>query len=222
MRDLIRTTGLTVRKTGFAVLLWVAAWPLRASAAGSTRWRRWAAAFLLVELTAGWAASSPQSAAAERPSPDEVEAAYLYNFGKFVRWPGVPAQQPLAICIAGDDAMSQVAARLTTGESIDGRPLEVKRLDGPAEAAGCSILFVGGSERERQDEYLAGVAGKPVLTVGDGPDFLVHGGMIQFQLTRRHVRFSVNLNAARHSSLQLSSELLKVAVKVVGRPGGQP
>jgi hypothetical protein len=62
-----------------------------------------------------------------------------------------------------------------------------------------------------------------VLTVGDAPDFLERGGMIQFVLVANRVRFEVNLDAAREAGLQLSAELLKVAAKVVAQnpPGGQ-
>lgn len=110
------------------------------------------------------------------------------------------------------------------GEQIQGRQLSVKRLDSTAEAGGCSILFLGAGERDWLDTYLASVAGRPVLTVGDAPDFLARGGIIQFVLTGDHVRFSVNLNAAHRNGLQLSSELLKVAMNVTGNPGigGQP
>lgn len=167
-----------------------------------------------------YAAVPADHAAAERPSPDEVEAAYLYNFGKFVRWPS--AQGPMVVCVAGQDSMEEVLARLATGEQIQGRPLVVKKLERADEAGNCSILYLGSGERNWLDIYLGAAAGKPVLTVGESPDFLKRGGIIQFVETSDHVRFSVNLNAAHRNSLQLSSELLKVAVSVTGHPGGRP
>ncbi len=55
---------------------------------------------------------------------------------------------------------------------------------------------------------------KPILTVSSMPGFLQHGGMIQFLQIDNRVRFSVNLSPAQESGLELSSELLKVAVQV--------
>lgn len=165
-----------------------------------------------------YAASPAQRAAAERPSPDEVEAAYLYNFGKFVHWPSPAAQGPMVLCVTGQDSLTQILERLVAGEQVQGRALEVRQLARPEEAGTCSILFVGAGERERLSAFLAAASGKPVLTVGDAPDFLARGGIIQFVLTGNHVRFSVNLNAANQNGVQLSSELLKVAVSVTGRP----
>ncbi len=177
----------------------------------------------LAAIAVVYAANPVDRAAAERPSQDAVEAAYLYNFGKFVRWPAA-AQGPLVLCVAGQNTVDQLLGRLVAGEQIGGRPLEVRRLEHTEEAQSCSILFVGPGERDRLDAYLGVATGKPVLTVGEAPDFLARGGVIQFVLTGDHVRFSVNLNAAQRNSLQLSSELLKVAVSVMGKPriGGEP
>jgi hypothetical protein len=44
--------------------------------------------------------------------------------------------------------------------------------------------------------------------------------MINFLIVEKRVRFSVDLRPVTHSGLSLSSELLKVAVAVNGRPAG--
>ncbi|MGB6158059.1 MAG: hypothetical protein WBH45_07255, partial [Acidobacteriaceae bacterium] len=48
--------------------------------------RRWLGGLLLAAMAAGgtWPG---RDARAQKPSRDDVQAAYLYNFGKFVRWP---------------------------------------------------------------------------------------------------------------------------------------
>jgi hypothetical protein len=58
------------------------------------------------------------------------------------------------------------------------------------------------------------VGNATVLTVSDIPQFCQRGGMIQFVLQGDRVRFEVNLAAAQHAGLSLSSELLKVATTV--------
>lgn len=152
-------------------------------------------------------------------SAEDVEAAYLYNFGKFVRWPESGGHEPLLICIAGQDSFGQDVTRLVSGEQINGHSLEARMLRRGETAQGCSILFVSATERARLERLLAETEGRPMLTVSDAPDFLARGGIIQFVLVEDHVRFSVNLDAAARHGLVLSSELLKVAVSVTGRPG---
>jgi hypothetical protein len=157
-----------------------------------------------------------QIEAESRPTQYDVEAAYLYNFGKFIRWPETASHGPMQICVAGTDPFGPRLARVVLGETIDGRPLVVKRIDKLQDAQACSILFVNGEDQERR--LLGALAGHPVLTVGESADFLDHGGVIQFVVVGDRVRFAVNLTAAAHDGLSLSSELLKVAVRVIGSP----
>jgi hypothetical protein len=160
-----------------------------------------------------------QAGQAQKTSRDDVQAAYLYNFGKFVRWPQGVDRGPMLVCIAGRDPFGQVVGKLVDGEEIGGRLVGERDLESPEGVAACSILFVGTEERAREDSFLAAAQGKPILTVGEGPDFLAHGGMIQFLLVGDHVRFAVNLEAVIRHRIVLSSELLKVAVTVTGNPG---
>ncbi|MFP5227727.1 MAG: YfiR family protein [Acidobacteriota bacterium] len=161
----------------------------------------------------------PRSGWAQKPSRDDVQAAYLYNFGKFVRWPQGADQGPMVVCIAGTDPVGQAVARLVDGESISGRSVEERNVSVPDAVAACSILFVGAAEREQTPKFLAAAEGRPILTVGDTPDFLALGGMIAFVPVGDHIRFSVNLDACGHHRIGVSSELLKVAVTVTGNPG---
>jgi hypothetical protein len=162
--------------------------------------------------------SGMQSGAqSHKPSQYEVEAVYLYDFGKFVRWPEEANASPLQICVAGQDPYGDALRKTIAGENINGRELSVRHVS-RTEEAGCSILFIDTSESAHLAPLLAGVSGKPVLTVSEIPNFLERGGMIQFEVVSNRVRFSVNLTAANRSHLSVSSELLKVALNVIGQP----
>jgi hypothetical protein len=157
-----------------------------------------------------------------RPSEDDVKAAYLFNFGKFVREPQTTVQATdFVICVLGRDAILPVLERITVHEHIDERAVEVRRYDKAAEARGCAIVYLGRSEAARIDQDLAALQGANALTVGDDPQFLSHGGMLQFVLQDNRVRFAVNLEAVGRSDLHLSSELLRVAASVSGQPHGE-
>jgi len=138
-------------------------------------------------------------------SPSDVEAAYLYNFGKFV-------------CILGEDGFGGTLDSLVANESIEGRKIAVRRLASASAANNCQIVFIAPSEETRLAKDLAAFEKRPVLTVSNLPGFLEHGGMIQFLLQNNRVRFAVNLAATEQNSLALSSELLKVAVRVDAKP----
>jgi hypothetical protein len=155
-----------------------------------------------------------------KPTQYEVEAAYLFNFGKFVGWPsGTQADSPFVICVLGQDPFGPVLDHTIAGETLRGRPVQDKRIARPQDATGCSILYISSSESGRLSKILPAMQEAPVLTVSDIPDFVQQGGMIQFVLRDGRVRFEVNLAPAQSNGLSMSSELLKVAVQVV-RAGG--
>jgi YfiR/HmsC-like len=172
---------------------------------------------LLLELLCGLFA--PVLLAQARPSADEMKAAYLFNFGKFVSQPATsPQPADFDICVLGHDPILPVLERLTLHEHIDDRPVRIKQYDKAADARACAIVYLGASEASRIDQDLAALQGADVLTVGELPQFLEHGGMLQFLLQGNRIRFAVNLNAVGRSNLHLSSELLRVAASVSGRP----
>jgi hypothetical protein len=160
------------------------------------------------------------SAQPSGPSQVDVEAVYLFNFTKFVRWPVGHDGEPLYICIAGEKAYADSAAKIVAGELIGTRPLAVRTVQKSDEIADCNILFIGASDKDRSEGFLKAAAHQPTLTVSDIPGFMERGGMISLIVLNNRVRFAVNLEAVEKSGLSLSSELLKVAVKVEGNSSG--
>lgn len=165
----------------------------------------------LVLLSAGSLWALPPHA-----SEYAVKAAYLFNFGKFLQRSTPAKSKTFDICIVGEDPMRSALDALTRGEQIDGRPVQVRRMHEATEARGCDVAYVSANEGARIETDLAALHESDTLTVSDAPQFLQRGGMIQFVLQGDHVRFAVNLNAVRRAHLVLSSELLRVAVSVVG------
>jgi hypothetical protein len=175
--------------------------------------------FVLLLLSFADAAADARTLAND-PSQSDIEAVYLFDFSKFVRWPAGAADAPLQLCVAASPPFANGLQSLVANEHVNGQALAVRRILRPGDADGCSILFIDSSEKDHEGELLAATAGKSMLTVSDLPDFLDRGGMIQFLLIANRVRFSVNLDAVNRGNLSVSSELLKVAVSVNGKPAG--
>ncbi len=163
---------------------------------------------------------------AQQPKPNEyqVKATYLYNFGRFVKWPGtVPAGKgdSFSVCVLGQDPFGSILDSTLAGEAVDGKPVVLRRISKPQDAGKCRILFISSTEERHLKEILTALDASGVLTVSDMPGFTRRGGMIQFVLEGDRVRFEINLASAESARLVLSSELLKVAasVKRNGRSG---
>ena len=152
-----------------------------------------------------------------RPTVPQVEAAYLFNFGKFVTWPPdrtTDADQ-FRICVLGRDPFGSVLDSTVAGERIAGRQIAIQRITQIQQAGTCSILFVSASEENNLRPILDAANRLHILTVSDAKRFAQRGGVIGLSVQDERVRFEVNRKAAEKSHLQLSSELLKVAFKVI-------
>jgi hypothetical protein len=161
-----------------------------------------------------------QSAAAQssRATTIEIEAAYLYNFARFVNWPPDQPSGAFEICVLGKDPFGEVLDSTVAGETINSRKVMVDRITSTRDISACQIVFISGHEESRLKTILATVnAG--CLTVSDIPHFAERGGMIELVERDGRIRFEVNLDAAQRAHVALSSELLKVAVKVIDKPG---
>lgn len=150
--------------------------------------------------------------AQEVPLEYRVKAAYLFNFVKFVEWPGTAPPGPIVVCIAGRNVFGEVLDETIRGETIDGRPLVTRVLLEPAH--GCHVVFV--PRGAATGAYLQAARGAPVLTVGESDTFIAAGGMVNFILDGGNVRFEIDARKAEAAGLRISSRLLRLA----RTPGG--
>jgi hypothetical protein len=165
---------------------------------------------LLLASTGAWAQAARESA---------VKAAFLYKFGAFVTWPAstfTRADQPLVIGVSGDEAIAQDLEQLTAGRTVEGRPVQVRRIPDAGPVAGVNILFLAPRRETRLKDAIDGAAGG-VLVVTDQPEGIRHGAVINFTAEGGRIRFSASLAAAEARNLRLSSRLLEVAQAVEGR-----
>jgi hypothetical protein len=56
-----------------------------------------------------------------------------------------------------------------------------------------------------------------MLTVSDIDEFAERGGMITLNKAKNKIRLEINLDAADHSGLKVSSKLLKIAKIIKGK-----
>ena len=159
----------------------------------------------------------PAAAGSQDILEQDIRAAFLYNFTRFIDWPheALPDDQ-FRICIMGDERLARAVDQIIVGETAAGRPLARLQVPSPDAARRCQILYVAASEMPRGAAVLTTLREAPVLTVSDGGQFLEHGGAIRFLLEQNRVRFDVSLPALQRARLSASSKLLRVARTVYG------
>lgn len=163
----------------------------------------------------------PVSSRAEQRTPtaeDDIKAAFLFNFTKFIQWPaGGAPPDAFRICTVAEPAFNAAVERTLAGESAGGRPIVRVSPATPEAARACQILFFGRIEQDRAGRWLDAVRGTPVLVVGESGAAWDRGAHINFVLDGNRVKFDVNAGAASGTGLIISSKLLRVARKVSRR-----
>lgn len=156
---------------------------------------------------------------------DSIKAVYTYQFGKFAEWPATKlahSQATLNFCILGTNPFRSSALDAIEDKEVKGRRLKIELypsgLLSKEAIAGCHILFISESEKNRLRNILAELRAAPVLTVSDIASFAQHGGMIALVKSQQQVRFEINSTALRRAGLAISSKLLELA-KLVREQG---
>ena len=148
-----------------------------------------------------------------RPASGEyaIKAAFLYNFLKYVEWPTATSEEPLVLCVAGQNPFGRELEQFE-GERINGRPIRTRLIPGPE--TGCHAIFMPATSN--RSVYLRAARGASVLTIGETQDFIAEGGIINFVMDGARVRFEIDAEAAARENLRISSRLLQLALPPPG------
>lgn len=154
---------------------------------------------------------------------EDVKAAFLYNFAKFVEWPHdmVAQRGSIDVCVLGDDRLHEALERTLRGKVVREKPIGPRRLDSAEQSGNCHLLFVSSDHLHDMPVIVDLVERHHVLLVGEGEHFLDYGGAIAFRVENNRLRFDVDDDAAARAGLKLSSQLLKVARHVTRKDGGR-
>jgi hypothetical protein len=185
-------------------------------------------------LWLGIAAPFVPSAARAAPLDEAtVHAAYVINFVRYSRWPRLAPGAPLVIAtLGGSEAADALRGLASRAGSVEGHRLEVRALAlgrAPplreeamavigAEAADAQLVFVDASHRAWSQAVIAAFAGRPVLTVGMGSEFVAGGGMFGLVNREGRVVFTANNEAIARNPVDVSARVLMLARPL--DPGG--
>ena len=171
---------------------------------------------LALALLAAAAALGAAPAEAERALERRVKAAFLFRFTEFVSWPG-PAfgrpGAPFVIAVASHDGLAEELRQITSGRTVQGRAVEVRRVREPETLQAAQMVFVADSDRQRLREWVR-AAPRHALIVTESAGALTAGSVINFVIVEGRVRFEISLESAEKRGLRMSSRLLAVAQDV--------
>jgi len=166
---------------------------------------------LLGGLVATVAVSWPLPSAAQELNREyPIKAAYLYNFGRYVRWPAGSFRNNgrFIVGVLGADPFGGSLSTIAANKKVDGRNMTVRRFASLDEYTPCHILFIARSIDPKEQRKAIKTLGKsPVLLVGETPGFAEWGGVINFFVQANKIRFEINRDAERRAQLHISAQL---------------
>ena len=166
----------------------------------------------------------------------QIKSAFIYNFINFVEWPEektTDSNELVIVGIAGSDDLGRAFEKIK-GRKVRDKSITLERieeLDKPSEKdtkeysawqekigsiRNCHVLFFGKTvKKETVESILKEISKSSVLTVGESDLFLESGGIVNFTIKNKKVRFEINIIAATDNGLKIRSKLLKLADRVI-------
>jgi hypothetical protein len=175
--------------------------------------RRACAALLALALIACATFARGDEVAA--PTEYGVKAAFLFKFPGYVEWPAAAEAHSLEIGVLESEPMAEELGRIANGRSSAGRAVKVRRLRRGDALDMVDVLFVGRSAEASLAAMLRDARARPILVVTESDGGIGAGGMINFVVEDKKVRFDVALAPAEAAGLKISSRLLSVARRVL-------
>ncbi|MCX6630788.1 MAG: YfiR family protein [Candidatus Solibacter sp.] len=152
-----------------------------------------------------------------------IKAVFLYNLVKYTDWP--PASPlsdpsaPIVLAVIGDDPFGAALDEAVRDRTVRGRPIVIVRTSDLKALKSVHVAFICASESGRAGELVSSLAVRSVLTVGDTESTARAGAAVNFIMVQGKVRFDVNQAAAKRRNIELSSQLLKLARRVLEPEG---
>ncbi|MFN0151064.1 MAG: YfiR family protein [bacterium] len=166
-----------------------------------------------VAIASAAASTVPPAACATDNREYEIKAGFLFNFVKFVEWPGeafAAGDSTIVVGVLGNDPFGD-AINALEGKTASGRRIAVRRYTKPEEASSAHVLFISDSETKALPAIFKTLASGNALTVGDSDGFTEAGGVIRFYQKKNKMRVEINTAAAERAALKISSKLLNIA-----------
>jgi hypothetical protein len=166
---------------------------------------QWLAVLLLVIVSQTFA---------QPESEQQLEAAYLINFLKYIEWPAGNRKET-SICLFGRDTLGPFLSRLE-GRLIVGRALRIRRVNSPDDMGNCQIVYIPDVEEARIGAVLRWIDGMSILAVSNADGFARSGGGVELVRLARRIQFIVNSEALSQHGLTPSSQMMRLAHRIIG------
>jgi hypothetical protein len=166
--------------------------------------------YLVIILTLMFS-SSVKTVYAQGSSYEELQAAYIFNFAKYIKWPESDAN--FVIGVYGETEIMEYLEKTLAGKKVGSRSIELKVISKVEALLECNIVYVPESDSKKVAELTTLVAGKSILIVTE-EDLIKKGAAISFVVEDERLRFKLKKSALVAAGLAASEGLLRLAIQL--------
>ncbi len=149
----------------------------------------------------------------DRPT-HELHSMMIYNFLKYVQWPGELNSGDFVIGVIGDDDVDNTLNTWYGNKNRGDKTLIVKKFNSIAEIGKCQLLYIGSGAERNFDEIHQKTQNEPTLTVTDKNGLGNKGSCINFRIVNNRLKFELNQAAVDSKNLKISSQLAAMAIMI--------
>lgn len=172
--------------------------------------------FLQLLLGLGLLLNAHPPTLAQSLEEQTVLTALALNIVHFTTWPAeAQMKESIDFCVIGDNVVQESFAGIDH-KTVGDKTLQVINLSRLRNFEACHVLYVSGLNQAILLQVFVDIKKRPLLTLGEGYDFAVQGGMVGLVNENGQITLHVNLPVARESNLNISARLLKLA-KIIGK-----
>lgn len=149
---------------------------------------------------------------AQSDKENQIRAAFIYNFTKFVEWPTSPQPSFKVLILGAKDLEGPLSAFKTKGKLFQNRTVEILYSEKPEFQKDIQILVIDYGDEKEFKQALKLFDASPTLTINNKSEFAKKGAMITFvKKADETLGFGLNLKRISNQKLKVNSQLTKLA-----------
>lgn len=152
------------------------------------------------------------SAVFSQTEVSKVQAYFIYNFSRLIKWPANYTQGDFVIGVLGNSQTYQNLVELTAHKKVGMQTMMVKRFTTPEELSDCHILLISADNSSNINEINRRLANKHTLIISESNGLINQGSAIDFLIVDNKLRFKMNIDNAQKYNLTVSKSLLDMAL----------
>ncbi len=158
----------------------------------------------------------------------EMKAAYIYKILQFVQLPETKradGRKIVHVGVSDKDVLTTFSRVIGDKEILQHKEkyrivvkyFDVTQLADEQARPTLDVLFFKNTSKYDSREILEASVKKGILTFGETEEFFESGGVVNFVIVKRKLKFEINKQMAEQAGIKIRSQLLRLAQKTIDK-----